>query len=425
MMPLVFLFAGRNNVLLWLTNWSHSTYMLLHRWIARVFCLQALLHSIVSLHLYIQNGRYPVDSKMPYWMWGIAGTVLVVVLTFGSGLYVRRFYYEAFLLSHIIMSVLLIVTLWYHAYELYRFLGGYWIWLYVVSAVWAADRVLRIVRIVVTGPQQAKLTDLGGSDGFIRIDIPGVRWGNAPGLHAYFYFPTVHRLRPWENHPFSVLPSSMLRSSNYHGKSEAGARRPSNSNKIEQGSTSSASDIEKHTAKGAAVEQGSQRGGCTTGLTLFVRKSSGMTKALSARDKVLTLVEGPYPNNSTAQVLRCDRLLLIGGGIGITALIPFVDHHWNVKLAWSVKESARCLVDELGGVLEQIGDRQVEIGRRLDITALLAEEIELGWEQVGVVVSGPGSMCDSVRELVSRAAAKASKEGKKTTFELEVEAYSW
>jgi hypothetical protein len=28
---LLFLFAGRNNVLLRLTNWSHSTYLVLHR----------------------------------------------------------------------------------------------------------------------------------------------------------------------------------------------------------------------------------------------------------------------------------------------------------------------------------------------------------------------------------------------------------
>ena len=29
--PLVILLSGRNNVLLWFTNWSHATYMVLHR----------------------------------------------------------------------------------------------------------------------------------------------------------------------------------------------------------------------------------------------------------------------------------------------------------------------------------------------------------------------------------------------------------
>src|ERR1700712_2803776 len=35
--PLVWLFASRNNFLLWTTNWSHSTFMVLHRWVARIF----------------------------------------------------------------------------------------------------------------------------------------------------------------------------------------------------------------------------------------------------------------------------------------------------------------------------------------------------------------------------------------------------
>lgn len=31
LLPMLILFAGRNNLLLWATNWSHSTYLLLHR----------------------------------------------------------------------------------------------------------------------------------------------------------------------------------------------------------------------------------------------------------------------------------------------------------------------------------------------------------------------------------------------------------
>jgi ferredoxin-NADP reductase len=147
-----------------------------------------------------------------------------------------------------------------------------------------------------------------------------------------------------------------------------------------------------------------------------------MTKSLRENSSLLTLIEGPYPNNPTTDVLRCDRLLLIGGGIGITALIPFIKAHWNAKLAWSVKESAKCLVDDLDGVLSGIGsaDRDVRVGERLDVQQLLADEMAAGWGRVGVVVSGPGGFCDEVRALVI-AASKASK----TEFELEVEAYSW
>jgi hypothetical protein len=56
-LPLVILFSGRNNVLLWLSNWSHSTYMLLHRWVARVFAVHVILHSVLGLALYVKTGK--------------------------------------------------------------------------------------------------------------------------------------------------------------------------------------------------------------------------------------------------------------------------------------------------------------------------------------------------------------------------------
>ncbi|KAF2098869.1 hypothetical protein NA57DRAFT_76105 [Rhizodiscina lignyota] len=410
MSPLIFLFASRNNVLLWLTNWSHSTFIVLHRWIARVFTLQVLLHSIIAVVLYKEEGTYSSEVSQPYWIWGIVATLCCVILTFGSGLYVRNFAYEIFLITHIVLSVILIVGCWYHAYDLYKFLGGYEDWIYAVSAVWFFDRLMRVARVLIAGPRRAKVTQLG--ERYVRIDVPGIRWGSEPGKHVYIYFPTLNPLRPWENHPFSVLPTALLQPSHLRVGSESQSR--SSSDRPEE-----QSDVAKNDALKSRVSA-LQNSRPTVGLTLYVRQSTGMTKSLRAGDNLLTFVEGPYPNNSTAEVLRCDRLLLISGGIGITGLLPFVNNHWNVKLAWSVKESARCLIDDLDGVLSQIPDRDVRIGNRLDVKQLLAEEMEAGWGKVGVVVSGPGGLCDDVRAAV----AAAGRLGK-TEFELEVEAYSW
>ncbi|KAI0456411.1 ferric-chelate reductase [Xylaria acuta] len=86
-MPVLFLFSSRNNILLWLTNWSHSTYMLLHRWIACLFLFQTLLYSIFAL-------------------------VLVPIL--------RQQAYELFLITHIVFDVICIVGCWYHVYIRYE-----------------------------------------------------------------------------------------------------------------------------------------------------------------------------------------------------------------------------------------------------------------------------------------------------------------
>jgi Ferric reductase like transmembrane component len=36
----------RNNVLLWVTGWSFSTFNKFHKWVARVVTVEAILHSI-------------------------------------------------------------------------------------------------------------------------------------------------------------------------------------------------------------------------------------------------------------------------------------------------------------------------------------------------------------------------------------------
>ncbi|KAI1843339.1 hypothetical protein JX266_010513 [Neoarthrinium moseri] len=408
--PLIFLFAGRNNILLWLTNWSHSTFLVLHRWVARIFAIQAILHSILAVVLHKHNETYDVQVSQPYWIWGIVATLCTVILTFGSSLHIRSYKYELFLVVHIVLSVVLVVGCWYHAYDLYKFLGGYLDWMYAIAAVWFTDRLVRVVRIMGHGPCRAKLTNIG--DDYVRIDIPGIYLGAEPGKHIYVYFPTITPLRFWENHPFSVLSTALL---------------PGIQNTSTGGTTGDVSDtpgspmhdVEKSN-KGSVQEKPLRNLHPAAGLTLYVRRSKGTTKLLQANNDLMVLLEGPYLNNSTRQLLRCDRLLLISGGIGITAVLPFASRHWNVKLAWSLKESARCLKEDMAGALGAIADNDIRVGSRLDISRLLDSEIAAGWTRVGVVVSGPAGLCDDTRAAVV-AAAKLGY----TKFEFEVEAYSW
>ncbi|KAH0536625.1 hypothetical protein FGG08_006519 [Glutinoglossum americanum] len=403
--PLVILFSCRNNILLWLSNWPHSTFMLLHRWVARIFGIQVLLHSILALALYRDTGEYPAVEKLKYWIWGAVATVAVSIMLVASGLYVRRWSYEIFLITHIVLAVLVIVGCWHHVELEFHRQWGYEMWLYAACAVWFFDRMARVLRILKIGVRRAKVANVG--DGFVRVDIEGIRWGAAPGQHVYVYFPTLNPLRPWENHPFSVLPTEMLRLSN-RSTSARNGDIPSEHN-----------DAEKHGGTAVRVRTALDDN-TTAGLTLFIRKSTGMTKSLKARDSLFTLLDGPYPSSPAKSVLRCDRLLLIGGGIGITGLLPWINSHSNAKLCWSVKETAECLVQAVDGALSRANEKDVRVGRRLDISALLSQEVDSGWAKIGVVVCGPGGLCDDVRAAV----ATTGKKGK-AIFELEVEAYSW
>ncbi|KAM0276828.1 hypothetical protein ACHAQH_006363 [Verticillium albo-atrum] len=350
--PLVILFAGRNNVLLWLSNWSHSTFMLLHRWVARIFGIQVIIHSITALALYIDIGTYSEELVLPYWIWGCVATVAVVIMLLASNLYVRRQSYEVFLIVHILLAVFVIAGCWYHVDLRFERKFGYEMWLYAACAVWFFDRLVRVLRVLKAGVRRAKVVDVDGE--VLRVDIPGIRWAATPGQHVYAYFPTLNPLRPWENHPFSVIPTAMLR------------------------------------------QKASLPGG-------------GASLAGSESNDV-----------ETSSVLQCDRLLLIGGGIGITALLPWFNQHASVKLFWSVKDSTSGLVQALENVTDRVGEKDVRVGSRLDIDRLLGQEAQSGWTKIGVVVSGPGGLCDDVT-----AAVVAVGKRHKVVFDLEVDAYSW
>ena len=405
-LPLVFLFSGRNNILLWLTNWSHSTFLLLHRWIARIFAVYAIVHSILALILYVKEGLFESNEKMAWWIWGIIATLTASLMVVVSTLYFRRKSYELFLITHILLALFTVVGCWYHIFFRFGLIFGYQQWLYISIAIWAFDRTVRVLRILKTGIRRSKITDLG--NGYVRVDVQGVRWDSTPGKHAYAYFPTLHPMRPWENHPFSLLPTSLLQS--YHHSLNTRRSNEAGSDQV---------DVEKSGVSESTTRAKIVEGDSTAGVTFFVRKSTGMTNVLVERENVLTFLDGPYPNNPIDSILKCDRLVVVTGGIGISGVLPWLNAHPNAKLYWSVKQSAECLVGAVGHVLNGIAEKDVRIGQRLDVRGLIGEEIELGWQKIGVVACGPGGLCDDVRAAV----VAAGRNGE--LIELEVDAYSW
>lgn len=407
--PLVLLFAGRNNLLLWMTNWSHSTYLLLHRWVARLFGIQVILHSIVELVAYVHNGSYYTAYYDPFWIWGIVGTFCASLMLVHSVF--RRWGYEWFLIIHIGLAILVLAGTWYHLEYRFEKQWGYELWMYICFAVWGLDRVLRVVRIARTGYRQAKMMPIG--NGIMRVDVPGVKWSSKAGQHAYIYFPSIHHLTPWMNHPFSVIPTHLLPSPHKSTVNSTNmVETPSAEKDLEQSPLSSLNH--QH---GAAASSSS-------GVTFFIRRHDGLTNSLHYQDRTLTtrvFLEGPYYGVSSRPVLKCDRLILIAGGIGITAIYPFLQlsHHPNAKLHWSVRTHSEALVEELQPAMKDL-DADITVGGRVDVPAVLEAEVAAVWKDVGVLVCGPGGMCDEVRKVVVR----LSKE-KGVRIELDVEAFTW
>ncbi|KAJ3052586.1 hypothetical protein HK097_006022 [Rhizophlyctis rosea] len=415
LLPLVILFSGRNNFLLWITNWSYGTYLLLHRWIARAFAFHAIVHSVTLLMDYQGTGSYAENSAMAYWHWGISATVITCFMLVLSTLWFRRKSYELFLILHIILAALVIVGCWYHVILRFGF-NFYTNWLYAAIGVWVFDRVLRILWIWKNGVTKSVVTEVG--EDHVRIDVQGIRWENKPGVIAFAYFPTLKPLRAYENHPFSVTSTALLRptTSSVDTITDIDSTPSSEASIVKQ-------PLDTTTPTPRAVQVQDAHPHSTTGVTLIVKKSTGLTQFLKSNASLLTLLDGPYTQTHTSQILTSDRVLLIGGGIGIMGLVSWLHtSHPSIKLFWNVKSRHAALVQEVSPALNKLAEHEkvVSVGERIDLERALKEEGAKGYERIGVVACGPGEMCDEVRKVVS-----GLGRGGRTRWELEVDAYSW
>lgn len=407
-LPLTILFAGRNNILLYITNWSHSTYLLLHRWIARLCLVIIILHSLIEFVRYSLQGRWGPEVAQAYVQWGIVGTFACLIMILSAQF--RRYQYELFLISHIVLAVIFIVGTWYHLEIKFQRERGYQQWIYLCSGIWFFDRVIRLGRVLKTGVRKATLTPIG--DEVVRVDIEGVRWSATPGQHAYLFLPAIRKWAPWENHPFSVIPTSLL--TPYATEKEAYDEKSSPSTPSASGSGSTPPSLHFGDTKTTPPT--------TAGITVYIKRNKGLTRSLHSHQSasIRALMDGPYRNTSSRPVLSTDRLILFAGGIGITGVLPFVHAHPNVKLYWSVRPGQYALVKELERTIPGRVERSILVGGRNSVERALQAEVDAGWGLVGVVVCGPGRMCDEVRNRVS-ALGRSSR----TKWELDVEAFLW
>lgn len=412
-LSLVVLYSSRNNILLYLTNWSHSTFLLIHRWIAVICTIQACVHSAVWLQIYVKQGAkaHAQQAAYEYWIWGIIATMALVVMLPLSILPIRQRMYEVFLASHAVLAVLSMIGCLLHIYFRFTWQWGYETWVYVAFVIWGFDRFFaRPLRVFRNGFKQAYVTVIDCD--YLQIHVPGI---HASGI-AYLYFPTLS-WRVWENHPFSVAATSSLASRvATRVDSDLGPRHR---------------DIEKSVKEDTFVaSQHIAHGNTESGILFFVRQRGGVTARLArhaaSNAGVLTLVESSYgseqmsviPSPPVGPTLEYPNTILIAGGVGITSLLPLLDRFnglgnpiGKAKLFWGVRTEPLvaaveallckdgCRID--GKALWGNVEAEVKIGERFDLYVLLAAELYKLRRGTTVVVCGPPGMTDDARNVVN------------------------
>ncbi|EAU89303.2 metalloreductase [Coprinopsis cinerea okayama7 len=404
----LFLFSSRNNILLWITDWSHGTFILLHRWVGYCTIIQTCMHSLLLLILYGKDHEY--QSHRKFWVWGIVGTLAFVILWPASLLPVRQRCHEFFLISHQVLSVIALVGTFLHIYIFYGYRWGFEIWVYVGGTIWFLDRFIRVLRMFANGYRTAAITAIDPSGEYLRVEIDGIV---AEG-HVYLTFPTLG-WRFWESHPFSVL-------------STVTAGRAKVAKGVEDVATSKVAGLDpEKTSRPSSSSSGS--GGHSTTvrprITLLFRPMTGITRTIGQRLSALgkgqrlalpVLVESSYhANPATRNLAHCTTLLCIAGGVGITAILPIVRTFGGARarVAWGMRNEwlLRAVESDLAALNPTTVHVETSIGQRLDVVRLLREELMDSEDagDLGVVVCGPSGMSDDVRNAVSELGAKAKR----------------
>lgn len=421
------LFSSRNSVLLYLTNWSYGTYLLLHRWLGYWTIAHTVIHSCMLWAYYAKGGGYAVEFARLYWQWGIVGTVAACAMIPFSLPLVRRRLYEFFIVSHIVLSLLFLVGYYYHIWYVYGYKWGYEIWMFIAAGLWALDRFLRLVRMGIQGSRTAIITVIPDTDDeYLRIEIEGRNYGSCV---AYLCFPTSS-WRFWETHPFSICGT-------WPENSERRSRNATeNSSSPAMSGTNVKGEKQFDTTCSATDSSNGQNEPIHT--AFFARTQTGVTKIL--KDKALAangvlqarvLIEGPYNHSGQhgSELARCSKLLCIAGGVGITACLPFLRSSKAAagKLFWSSRKSG--LITEMAPMLRPLPSSiktETLVGQRLDLDAIISRELLGGANMdlgpVAIVVCGPPGMADDVRMTVTRLARSGQQ---CRPYVLLDEAFSW
>lgn len=196
LVPVLLLFGGRNNFLIWVTQWKFSTFNTFHRWIGRFVLILALIHGCSYSRVFSLAHDYTSAMATTFITWGAVTLTAGSLMIFQGLLFLRRRWYETFLVVHIVLALVFVIGAWCHVSDL-----GYANILYACFAVWGLDRTVRVARILTFGFPTAQVSLL---DDKLEVKVPRPsHWKPVPGGCAWLHF--GDKLWFWQSHPFCYI----------------------------------------------------------------------------------------------------------------------------------------------------------------------------------------------------------------------------
>ncbi|KAL6950778.1 hypothetical protein ACO0QE_000059 [Hanseniaspora vineae] len=310
---LTFLFAGRNNFMLWCTGWNFQSFITYHKWVSRMTVFNVVSHAIAFYISSKTSGNLDSRSAQNYYRWGAVAVVSASAIALQATFPVRKYVYEIFLYVHIILAVFFLVGAWIH-------LVNFDLQQYVFASVglWSLDRLLRIIRIAgFGGYKKANITVV--NDEFLVITVKSYNskaFKPQPGNFVFAYFGLQNCF--WQSHPFTVVSCD-----------------PTNGVKI-------MAKIKK---------------GCTNKVYKHIVSSS------TSCCEVAVALEGPYGVSKERLVSRDQNILMYSTNTGVSGPYYYLEsmikkgtaQGKNIKFYWSIRNwsTLEMFSDELKLLSEQ------------------------------------------------------------------------
>ena len=207
-LPLLFLLAGRQNIVGLLTGFGYERLNWLHRWAARCLLLTATVH--VGNWFADWAPDHAILAKMksdPMNAKGLGAWAVLVWIVVSSVTPIRGWNYEFFVVQHLLSFVAFMTMVYLHTSAQVH------VWIWISVALFFLDRLIRLCSVLYNslaifhsrnGPGniwacKATFTPLSHDTTRISIRDPPLKW--RAGQHVFITCPSIV---PLQSHPFTV-----------------------------------------------------------------------------------------------------------------------------------------------------------------------------------------------------------------------------
>ncbi|KJA18253.1 hypothetical protein HYPSUDRAFT_205502 [Hypholoma sublateritium FD-334 SS-4] len=269
-LPIVFVFALKNNLIGSILGYSYEKLNFVHRFSGRLAVLAANIHSLHWLYKRSIDGTLSQKIQIPSCYWGVVALICMDLLCFFSTEFWRKRAYNVFLTTHIVGFSLLLPAIYMHT-------PSPLIFIVVCVVAYGMDHVVRMLKTRVATAHLHALPELD----MTRVEIPTLNAGWRAGQHVRLrVLSTAMGWASWlEVHPFTIASVS---------KSEEGM-----------------------------VLMVKKTGGWTGKMFEVAKASEYMGDGNLGRD-MKVLIEGPYGGPQHTIMSSFSAAVFIVGGSGIT-----------------------------------------------------------------------------------------------------------